>query len=52
MGAKSRDAPANLSPIGTGPYLFEEFKPGDLVRGKINPNYQRSQQAALPTPSR
>lgn len=42
MGAKSRDAPANLSPIGTGPYLFEEFKPGDLVRGKINPNYHEA----------
>ena len=38
-GASSREAPANLSPIGTGPYLFVDFKPADLVRGKINPNY-------------
>jgi peptide/nickel transport system substrate-binding protein len=38
-GATSRDAPTNLSPVGTGPYLFVDFKPGDLVRGKINPNY-------------
>src|SRR5262249_41402953 len=38
-GAASRDAPNNLNPIGTGPYKFVEFKPGDLVRGEINPNY-------------
>ncbi|MGH7076974.1 MAG: peptide ABC transporter substrate-binding protein [Acetobacteraceae bacterium] len=38
-GAKSRQAPANLAPVGTGPYEFVEFRPGDLVRGKINMNY-------------
>ncbi len=38
-GAKSREAPTNLTPVGTGPYLFVDFKPGDLVQGKINPNY-------------
>ncbi len=38
-GAKSREAQANLAPIGTGPYLFVGFNPGDLVQGKINPNY-------------
>ncbi len=38
-GAKSRDAPTNLKPIGTGPYKFVEFKPGDLVKGEINPDY-------------
>ncbi len=38
-GAKSREAPNNLSPIGTGPYKFIEFKPGDLVRGELNPDY-------------
>jgi peptide/nickel transport system substrate-binding protein len=38
-GANSREAPANLSPVGTGPYMFVDFKPGDLIRGKINPNY-------------
>jgi len=38
-GAKSRDAPTNLAPVGTGPYLYVSFKPGDLVQGKLNPNY-------------
>jgi len=38
-GGKSRDAPANLKPIGTGPYKFVDFKPGDMVRGEINNEY-------------
>ena len=39
IGAKSREAPNNLKPVGTGPYLFKEFRPGDLVSGTINPAY-------------
>ena len=39
IGAKSRDAPTNLKPVGTGPYKFVDFKPGDMVRGEINMNY-------------
>ena len=38
-GAKSREAPANLKPVGTGPYKFADFKPGDMVRGELNPSY-------------
>jgi peptide/nickel transport system substrate-binding protein len=38
-GANSRDAPANLKAVGTGPYRFIEFKPGDLIRGERNPSY-------------
>jgi len=38
-GDKSRDAPTNLTPVGTGPYKFVDFKPGDLVRGALNPTY-------------
>ena len=39
MGAKSREAPTNQKPVGTGPYRFVSFTPGDLVRGELNPNY-------------
>ena len=38
-GDKSRDAPTNLKPVGTGPYKFKDFKPGDMVTGEINTNY-------------
>jgi peptide/nickel transport system substrate-binding protein len=38
-GGASRDAPANLKPVGTGPYRFVDFKPGDLIKGERNPNY-------------
>jgi peptide/nickel transport system substrate-binding protein len=41
VGAKSREAPTNLKPVGTGPYMFKDFKPGDLVAGVINPNYHK-----------
>ena len=39
IGAKSRDAPANLAPVGTGPYKFTDFRPGDILRGERNTNY-------------
>jgi peptide/nickel transport system substrate-binding protein len=38
-GEKSREAPNNLKPVGTGPFKFVDFKPGDIVRGELNPNY-------------
>jgi len=38
-GGGSRDAPANLTPVGTGPYRFVDFKPGDWVKGERNPAY-------------
>jgi peptide/nickel transport system substrate-binding protein len=40
-GAKSREAPANLKPVGTGAYRFVDFKPGDIVKGELNPDYHR-----------
>ncbi len=41
IGAKSREAPANTRPVGTGPYKIVDFKPGDLVRAEINTNYHQ-----------
>ena len=38
-GGKSREAPANLKPVGTGAYRFVDFKPGDVVRAEANPAY-------------
>jgi peptide/nickel transport system substrate-binding protein len=38
-GANSREAPVNLKPVGTGPYRFVGFEPGDLVKGERNPAY-------------
>ena len=41
-GAKSREAPANLKPVGTGPYRIVDFKPGDSIRAELNPNYHEA----------
>ena len=38
-GVKSREATANLKPVGTGPHRFVVFKPGDLVKGERNTAY-------------
>jgi len=38
-GGKSREAPANLRPVGTGPYRFVDFKPGDILHAELNSAY-------------
>ena len=39
QGAESRNAPANLAMIGTGPFKVREFRPGDVVLYDINMDY-------------
>jgi peptide/nickel transport system substrate-binding protein len=41
-GERSREAPANLRPVGTGPYTFKDFKAGDMIVGEINAAYHQS----------
>ncbi len=48
-GAKSREAPTNLKPVGTGPYKFVDFKPGDTVRGQINTAYHATNRPFFDT---
>ncbi|MGO4405887.1 peptide ABC transporter substrate-binding protein [Bosea sp. RAF48] len=48
-GAKSREAPANLKPVGTGPYKFADFKPGDILTGTLNPDYHVKNQPHFDT---
>jgi peptide/nickel transport system substrate-binding protein len=39
MGQESRNAPANLMPIGTGPFKVTEFRPGDVILYEIFMDY-------------
>jgi len=38
-GSKSREAPNNNKPVGTGPYRFVDFRPGDTLKAELNPHY-------------
>lgn len=49
MGAKSRDNPANLKPVGTGPYKLVDFKPGDSIRATANTAYHVANQPSFDT---
>lgn len=48
-GAKSRDAPTNLKPVGTGAYKFVDFKPGDMIRAEANADYHVPNQPYFDT---
>jgi peptide/nickel transport system substrate-binding protein len=41
-GAKARDAAFNLKPIGTGPYIVADFKPGDAIQWEMNEAYREA----------
>jgi peptide/nickel transport system substrate-binding protein len=38
-GTNARQAPYNLTPVGTGPYKIVDFKPGDVALYEINSHY-------------
>jgi peptide/nickel transport system substrate-binding protein len=38
-GARSREAPANHRPVGTGPYRIVDFRPGEIIRAEANAHY-------------
>jgi peptide/nickel transport system substrate-binding protein len=40
VGSNSRNAPFNLKSFGTGPYMVDSFRPGDIVIYKVNPYYR------------
>ena len=40
IGDAAKNCPADLKPIGTGPYVVKDFKPGDTVLYDMNPNYR------------
>ncbi len=52
IGAKSRENPANIKPVGTGPYKFVDFKPGDMLRGEINTELPHRRTGRTSTASR
>ncbi|WP_446718035.1 peptide ABC transporter substrate-binding protein [Crocosphaera sp. Alani8] len=43
-GENVREAPANLLPIGTGPYKVVEFKPGDVVIYEPNSYFRNAEE--------
>jgi peptide/nickel transport system substrate-binding protein len=47
VGSNARNAPFNLKAFGTGPYMVDTFRPGDLVTYKINPYYRDPNKPAF-----
>jgi peptide/nickel transport system substrate-binding protein len=47
VGTAARDAPFNLKAFGTGPYMTQDFKPGDVLTLTTNPNYREPNKPAF-----
>ena len=48
-GAKSRENPANIKAVGTGPYKLVDFKPGDTLRAEAYTGYHVPNQPFFDT---
>ncbi|KPU84105.1 peptide ABC transporter [Marinosulfonomonas sp. PRT-SC04] len=50
VGAKAQECTeANFNPIGTGPFMVDEFRPNDVITFKANPNYRDPNKPAFAT---
>src|SRR5207237_3333589 len=49
VAEKAKNCPADLKPIGTGPYKIDTFKPGDTVTYVINDNYREANKPFFKT---
>ena len=50
LGAKAPECTeANFNPIGTGPFVVDEFKPNDVITMSANPNYRDPAKPAFAT---
>ena len=50
MGAKAPECTeANFNPIGTGPFVVDEFRPNDVISMSANPNFRDPAKPAFAT---
>jgi peptide/nickel transport system substrate-binding protein len=50
LGAKAPECTeANFNPIGTGPFVVDEFKPNDVITMSANPNFRDPNKPAFAT---
>lgn len=50
VGAKAQECTeANFNPIGTGPFMVDEFRPNDVITFKANPNYRDPNKPSFAT---